>query len=166
MYEEHSANFPRKTSIRRANGDDAAALVRLINAAFQVERFFLGSDRLNFAEVRSRMERGEFLLLEEAGGLAGCVYVELRGERGYVGLLSVEPERQKSGLSRVLMDAAEQYFRQKNCRVAELRIVNLRTELPPYYRHLGYREAGTEPFPAEIPAIMPCHFIVMAKELL
>jgi N-acetylglutamate synthase-like GNAT family acetyltransferase len=166
MYEEHPADLPKKTFIRQAHEDDAAALVRLINAAFQVERFFLGSDRLNLAEVRSRMKRGEFLLLEDAGGLVGCVYAELRGERGYIGLLSVEPERQKSGLGRVLMDAAEQYFREKNCRIAELRIVNLRTELPPYYRHLGYREAGTEPFPKEIPAILPCHFIVMVKELL
>jgi len=166
MCEEHPADLSKKTVVRQAHEDDAAALVRLINAAFQVERFFLGSDRLNLAEVRSRMKRGEFLLLEDAGGLVGCVYAELRGERGYIGLLSVEPERQKSGLGRVLMNAAEQYFREKNCRIAELRIVNLRTELPPYYRHLGYREAGTEPFPKEIPAILPCSFIVMVKELL
>src|SRR5277367_4839322 len=107
MCEEHSADLSKKTVIRRAHEDDAPALVRLINAAFQVERFFLGSDRLNLAEVRSRMKRGEFLLLEDAGGLVGCVYAELRGERGYIGLLS-EPERQKSGLGRVLMNAAEQ----------------------------------------------------------
>ena len=166
MCEEHPADLSKKTVIRQAHEDDAAALVRLINAAFQVERFFLGSDRLNLAEVRSRMERGVFLLFEDSGGLVGCVYAELRGERGYIGLLSVEPERQKSGLGRVLMNAAEQYFREKNCRIAELRIVNLRTELPPYYRHFGYREAGTEPFPKEIPAILPCSFIVMVKELL
>lgn len=166
MCEKHSAGSPKETFIRRAQEGDAADLVRLINAAFQVERFFLDSDRLDLEEVRSRMKRGGFLLLEDGGGLVGCVYAELRGERGYIGLLSVEPDRQKSGLSRVLMDAAEQYFREKNCRMAELRIVNLRTELPPYYRHLGYRAAGTEPFPKEIPAILPCHFIVMVKELL
>src|SRR5271170_2267393 len=123
MCEEHSADFPKKTFIRRAHEDDAPALVRLINAAFQVERFFLGCDRLNLAEVRSRMKRGEFLLLEDAGGLVGCVYAELRGERGYIGLLSVEPERQKSGLGRVLMNAAEEYFREHGCRMAELRVV-------------------------------------------
>jgi hypothetical protein len=64
------------------------------------------------------------------------------------------------------MTAAEDYFRANDCRLAELRIVNLRKELPPYYRHLGYREVCTEPFPAEIPAILPCHFIVMSKALL
>ncbi len=153
-------------STRHAHEGDVGAVARLINASFQVERFFLGGDRLDAAEVGSRMERGTFLLLEDAGVLVGCVFVELRGERGYIGLLSVEPARQKSGLSRALMSAAEEYFRKHGCRVAELRTVNLRTELPPYYQHLGYREACTEPFPAEIPAILPCHFIVMTKDLL
>lgn len=166
MCKERSVDSANALAIRQAHESDAPALVRLINAAFQVERFFLGADRLQLAEVGSRMERGTFLLLEDAGALVGCVYTELRGDRGYVGLLSVDPQRQKSGFSRLLMGAAEQYFREKNCRLAELRIVNLRTELPPYYRHLGYREAGTEPFPREIPAILPCHFIVMVKELL
>ncbi len=153
-------------SIRQANDADVTVVVRLINAAFQVERFFLAADRIAAEEVRSRMQRGVFLLLEDSGVPLGCVYAELRGERGYIGLLSVEPQRQKSGLSRLLMIAAEEYFREHGCRVAELRVVNLRTELPPYYRHLGYSETSTEPFPLEIPAILPCHFIVMTKELL
>jgi N-acetylglutamate synthase-like GNAT family acetyltransferase len=152
--------------LRQAGERDVAAVTQLINAAFQVERFFLGADRLDAAEVRLRMQRGTFLLLEESGALEGCVYLEVRGENGSIGLLSVEPARQKSGLSRLLMSAAEAHFREQGCRVAELRTVNLRTELPSYYRHLGYEEVRTEPFPPEIPAILPCHFIVMTKALL
>jgi GNAT superfamily N-acetyltransferase len=159
-------NSDQNMSIRQAHESDVAEVVRLINVAFQVERFFLAADRIAAEEVRSRLERGVFLLLEVSGVPLGCVYAELRGERGYIGLLSVEPQRQKSGLSRLLMLAAEKYFREHGCRVAELRVVNLRTELPPYYRHLGYSETYTEPFPVEIPAILPCHFIVMTKELL
>jgi predicted N-acetyltransferase YhbS len=152
--------------IRQANDTDAEALTCLINHAFQVERFFLAADRLGAGEVRARLSRGTFLLLEDSGELVGCVYAELRGESGYIGLLSVTPERQKSGLSRMLMNAAEDFFREHHCRLAELRIVNLRTELPPYYRHLGYQETATEKFPDEIPSILPCHFIVMSKILL
>jgi predicted N-acetyltransferase YhbS len=66
----------------------------------------------------------------------------------------------------MLMTAAEEYFRANGCRFVELRIVNLREELPAYYGHLGYQEVGTEEFPAEIPAILPCHFLVMRKALL
>jgi predicted N-acetyltransferase YhbS len=166
MSDRISARRIKELPIRHAKDNDVAAITELINAAFQVERFFLGADRIEAAEVRERMKRGTFLLIEDSGALLGCVFAEPRGEDGYIGLLSVEPSRQKFGLSRVLMDAAENYFREQGCRVAELRVVNLRTELPPYYRHLGYDESRTEKFPAEIPAILPCHFIVMSKTLL
>ena len=115
--------------------------------------------------MRERLRRGTFLLLEDSGVIVACVYTELRGKSGFIGLLSVDPQRQKYGLSRVLMNAAEDYFRQHGCGTAELRIVNLRTELPPYYEHMGYRAAGTETFPPEIPVTLPCHLIVMTKAL-
>ena len=166
MSDRVPTNSPPQLAIRHASEPDTRAVTDLINEAFQVERFFLASDRLNAAEVRERLARGTFLLLEDDGALVGCVYAELRGESGYVGLLSVTPERQKSGLSRMLMTAAEDYFRANGCRFAELRIVNLRQELPPYYRHLGYQQVGTEKFPAEIPAVLPCHFLIMRKVLL
>jgi N-acetylglutamate synthase-like GNAT family acetyltransferase len=165
-----SGQFPARShdglALRQAQDGDVAAITRLINEAFQVERFFLAGDRITSEEVRRRMERGIFLLLEDSGALAGCVYSELRGDSGFVGLLAVEPQWQKSGLSRALMAAAEEYFRANGCRQAELRVVNLRPELPPYYRHLGYQETATEKFPAEIPAILPCHLIVMTKGLI
>ena len=56
----------------------------------------------------------------------GCVYVELRGERAYLGLLSVDPKQQKSGLGSALMNAAEEYCAKEGCRFMDLRIVNLR----------------------------------------
>jgi len=166
MSDQLPANSRQVLTIRHAAETDTEALTTLINEAFQVERFFLASDRLNATEVRERLARGTFLLLQDDGTLVGCVYAELRGESGYVGLLSVTPKRQKSGLSRMLMTAAEDYFRANSCRFAELRIVNLRQELPPYYQHLGYQQLGTEKFPPEIPAILPCHFLIMRKELL
>ena len=51
------------------------------------------------------------------------------------------------------------------CRYMELHVVNLRTELPPYYRKLGYDEQGTGPFPDPETATQPCHFVVMRKRL-
>jgi len=47
----------------------------------------------------------------------------------------------------------------------DLRIVNLREELPAYYRKLGYVETGTEPFPDGEPTKLPCYLICMSKEL-
>ena len=47
----------------------------------------------------------------------------------------------------------------------DIHIVNLREELTPYYRRLGYVESGTLPFSEPERASRPCFFIVMTKPL-
>ena len=152
--------------MRIAESAEIAALTRLINTAFEVERFFLDNDRLDAAEVERRLALGKFLLEEDGEKLAGCVYVELRGERGYFGLLPVDPARQRTGMGSRMVDAAEDYCRAAGCRFMDLTTVNLRKELPGYYRRRGYVENGTLPFPADQhPPKMPCHLVKMTKSL-
>jgi hypothetical protein len=50
------------------------------------------------------------------------------------------------------------------CSAIDIRIVNRRTELPPFYRALGFVEAGTEVFEDPL-LIKPAHFIRMTKEV-
>jgi GNAT superfamily N-acetyltransferase len=151
--------------IRVAQSADVEDLAALINIAFRVELPFIDGDRINPDGVRAYMKKGKFLLAEDSAGLAGCVYVELRGDRGYLGLLGVEPRRQGTGLGRKLMAAAEDFFRDAGCVAADLRIVSARTPLPAFYRHLGYVETGTAPFPHDVQAKVPCHYILMSKSL-
>src|SRR5258708_26771840 len=150
---------------RVASPADAEALARLINAAFRVEQPFIDGDRTNPDGVRAYMEKGKFLLAENTAGLAGCVYVEIRGDRGYLGLLVVDPQRQGTGFGHKLMNAAENFFRQAGCVAVDLRLVSARTPLPAFYRHLGYLETGTAPFAPDVPAKVPCHYILMSKTL-
>jgi ribosomal protein S18 acetylase RimI-like enzyme len=152
-------------SIRNAQESDVEAIVRLINTAFLVEIFFIERDRTNPEMVRGLMKKGKFLLAEDGPSLAGCVYVELRGERGYLGMLSVDPARQKMGLGRQLMAAAENFFRDAGCSFSDLMIVNVRQDLLTMYRRLGYAEAGTAPYENRFPTKMPVHFIAMSKPL-
>jgi GNAT superfamily N-acetyltransferase len=151
--------------VRRAEGRDVEAIVRLINTAFIVERFFVEGDRIDDEEVRGMLGTGTFLLLEDGEGPAACVYVEPRGDHAYIGLLSVRPDRQRRGLGERMMSSAEEHARQRGSRVADIRVVNLRVELPPFYRRLGYAETGTEPFDAAVPPMRPCHFVLMSKAL-
>ena len=155
-----------ESKLRIATNADAESVTAIVNAAFQVERFFIDSDRINVAKVRSMMGTGAFLFTESANALVACVYVEIRGERAYFGLLAVDPARQGEGLGRSMMMEAEEYARRAGCTFADLRIVNIRAELPPFYRGLGYVETGTEPFAADAEPNQPCHFVVMSKELL
>jgi GNAT superfamily N-acetyltransferase len=152
--------------IRWAEARDVAAIVRVINAAFRAaESFFIERDRISAETLQPMLEKGNLLLAEDAAGLAGCVLVELRGERAYFGLLAVDPARQHRGLGRRLLDEAENYARASGCGAMDIRIVSLRAELPPFYRRLGYVETGTAPFPEEIKSKLPCHFILMSKPL-
>jgi predicted N-acetyltransferase YhbS len=152
--------------IRLAEAADIEALTAVINAAFhKAESFFIEHDRVDREVVRAFMEKGKFIVADDDALLAGCVYVELRGDRAYLGLLSVDPERQKSGLGSRLMTEAENFCAQAGCKFMDLRIASVRQELPAFYAHRGYVETGTAPFPAEVVTKIPCHFVNMAKPL-
>jgi len=147
-----------------AAADDIPGLACIINTAYEVEKFFVSGDRTDEETVRRLMAKGAFVVTRDDDGLTGCVYVELRGTRGYFGMLAVAPSRQGTGLGRRLVDDAERYARDHGCDVMDIRVVNLRTELPPFYRRLGYVERGVEPVD-DPRAVQPFHFILMSKTL-
>ncbi len=151
--------------VREADVSEAVALVALINRAFEVERFFLHGDRTNSEAVRELFAKGHFLVADDGSGLVGCVYIEKRGVRAYLGLLSIEPRLQRRGLGLRLTAAAEDFARERGCDAMDLRIVSVREELPAFYQRAGYVEIRTEPFPAEAGPQIPCHFVVMSKSL-
>jgi GNAT superfamily N-acetyltransferase len=152
-------------SIRDARPEDAEALARLINAAFLVEKFFIERDRTDPSMIRTLMESGKFLLLEDGAALVGTIYVELRGARGYFGMLSIEPSLQNSGAGHKLVNAAEGYFRKAGCKFSDLKIVSVRPELLALYRRWGYVESGTAAYDDPSPTKLPVHFILMSKPL-
>lgn len=153
-------------SIRRADESDADAITSVVNAAFLAERFFIERDRTDAATVRDLMREGQFLLAEDGPHLAGCVHLELHGDRGYFGMLSIEPSRQRTGIGRRLIDTVEKYFRDSGCKFCDLKIVDVRTELHDIYKKLGYADTGTAVYDDPTPTKMPVHFILMSKPLL
>ena len=167
VIEPHHDELP----VRLASPADAESITIVINNAFRVaENFFVSRDRLDVEEVHRLLDVGKFLLIQNASSIIGCVYVEPRGDReempwsrAYLGLLAVDPERQLAGLGSRLMEAAEDYCCKLGCHDMEIRVVNLRHELPAYYHRRGYVETGTEEFPPEIETNVPCHFILMSK---
>ena len=156
---------PESLRIRDAGPEDVDALAGLINAAFVVEQIAIEGDRVDANKVRAYMALGKFLLLEDGASVLGCVYTELRGNYGYVGLLSVDPSLQTRGFGRRLMAAAEEYFRAAGCSAVNLRIISARPELLRFYGKLGYTETGISPMPVDAPLKMACHFIHLSKPL-
>jgi GNAT superfamily N-acetyltransferase len=130
-----------------------------------VERSFVDRDRTTLDEIRACVGRGTFLVADAGvGSLAACVYVEARGERAYLGMLAVDPARQGRGLGRDMMAAAESHCRALGCRAIDIRIVDRRLELPPFYRSLGFSDTGTSPVD-DPSATKPYHFVLMSKAL-
>jgi GNAT superfamily N-acetyltransferase len=138
-------------------------IVDLLNAAFAMERDFVDRDRTSPAEIAHYVAIGTFLVVEGDGGtLASCMYLEQRDDRLYLGMLAVSPQQQGRGLGRQMMAAAERQAISLGCGAIDIRIVDRRTELPPFYRSLGFVDNGTEPF--EDPLLTkPAHFIRMTK---
>src|SRR5215212_5862144 len=154
------------SKIRMANSSDDEKITALINAAFRIaEGFFIDEKRITLAEVQRHLTTGAFLVAVDESAITGCVYVEPRGERAYLGLLSVDPAQQQGGVGSRLMTAGEDYCRRLGAQFMDILIVNLRTDLPAFYERRGYFENGTTPFPPDVPTKQPCHFINMSKPL-
>lgn len=132
--------------LREATAQDRSRLVALINAAYSIEDFMEGT-RIDERGLAATMAKGEILMAEDAEGrLLGSVYVDLRGRRGYLGLLAVDPAAQGRGLGRMLTEAAEERMRAAGCEAADIVVLSPRTELPPMYRRFGYEVTGIEEF--------------------
>jgi GNAT superfamily N-acetyltransferase len=160
---KHTSNA---AAVGVATPDRAEEVAALVTLAYRVEDFFVDGDRTNPDEVREKMTHGAFLTIADPGGtLIGAVYVEVRGggTRGYFGMLSVHPARQGEGLARRLVVAAEDWARAAGCTHMDLHVLSQRTELPAFYRHLGYADNGILPF--DEPTKLPCHIWVMTKPL-
>ena len=153
-------------TIRPATEADAENIVELINAAFRiVESFFVEGNRITLKEVLEHLQLGEFLLAEDNNRLIACVYLEPRGERTYLGLLSVDPTLQKAGIGSLLMTAAEERWRERNAKYIDILTVSLREELSAFYGKRGYLKTGTSPFPPDVKTKLPVHFVNMSKRL-
>jgi GNAT superfamily N-acetyltransferase len=145
------------------------ALARVINRAYAVEEFFIEGPRVDEEGVRARLAKsnGAFLVIDddESGRLAASIYMELRGERGYFGLLAVDPDRQKRGFGKKLVQAVEARCRAAGCTHLDLDTVNVRLELPAFYSALGFNAIGVTPFPEDEKLKSPAHLVVWSKLL-
>lgn len=168
--------------ILAATTEDIPILVPLINSAYRGEASKKGwtteADLLK-GELRTDIPFLTNLLnnpaavmlkyLDAAQKITGCVYLE-KMERGlYLGMLTVSPLQQGSGIGKQLLVAAEKYAKEKNCPAIFMNVISLRYELISWYERHGYNKTGeTKPFPADdrfgIPS-QPLEFILMEKLL-
>ncbi|HJV88854.1 MAG TPA: GNAT family N-acetyltransferase [Holophagaceae bacterium] len=154
--------------VREGRPSDLAEIVRVTNLAYAVEAFCIQGSRTDEGDVSDRMTHGTFLVVEDPeapGRLVALVHVDPGPDRGYLGTLSVDPGHEGTGLARALVREAEARCRAVGSRFLDLSVVNLRKELFPFYRKLGFAPMGVIPFPMPSKLILPCHLVQMTKAL-
>ena len=123
------------------------------------------------AELADPAQR--ILVARDGAAIVGCVALTDQGNGTcYLGMLSVDPGRQATGLGGRLIDAAENAARAVfNARRIEMTVVAQRDTLIAWYERRGYRRTGEQrPFPYDdarfgIPRRDDLFFIVLARDL-
>lgn len=156
-------------SSRDATPDDVDEIVRVINLAYRVEDFFVNGDRTNRPEIEAWMgEPGNSIIVVESPlgrELAACVCIDVHGGAGHFAMLSVDPSHQGRGIARLLVSAVEEHCRRAGCDELQLEVVDLRTELPPFYERFGFQAAETVPFNNPHKLRREAHLVRMRKFL-
>jgi ribosomal protein S18 acetylase RimI-like enzyme len=148
-------------SITTATFADVPQLVTLINASYRgesskkgwtTEANLIGGQRIDNEGMAEQMSDPNAIILKytnNEGEITGCVYLQKRGEKLYLGMLTVSPLLQANGLGRQLLQAAEDYARGIDYHTITMTVITTRTELLEWYERRGYSKTG-EVIPLQI----------------
>ena len=163
-------------AIERASPSDAAALKRLLEAAYRGdsarrgwnhEADILDGERIADAELTDLLADPQVTMLVARDGdaIVGSVAVTRKDDTlAYLGMLCVKPDLQSSGMGGRLLDAAEETARGLGIQAMEMTVIDGRDTLIAWYERRGYIRTGeTRPFP--VLRDPPITFVVLEKPL-
>ena len=184
-----SATLPRPDAniaftITAAGSDDVEGLARLVNSAYRgqssrrgwtTEDHLLGGQRTDAAAIAHiiDMPGHVILVLRKDIDICGCVLLEEKADRiCYLGMLTVRPDLQASGIGRRLLAAGEAWaIEHFGSLHVEMTVIELRKELIAWYERRGYRTTGEiRPFPYEdqrfgLPKRDDLRFVVLRRRI-
>lgn len=81
----------------------------------------------------------DLLLVGEVNGaVVGSVMAGYEGHRGWINYLAVDPDCQRKGYGRQLMEAAENLLQQRDCPKINLQVRKTNAEAVKFYFAIGY----------------------------
>jgi GNAT superfamily N-acetyltransferase len=171
-------------TLEAASGGDVAAIVALVESAFRgdasragwtTEADLLDGRRTGPDEIEATLADPQRYILVERdtdGSLLASVVLKREGEAAWLGMLSVRPTRQASGIGRRVVEGAETWARTHwDSRRMRMTVIVQRIELIAWYERRGYRRTGeTAPFfygdaRFGLPRRQDLSFIVLEKPL-
>ena len=163
---------------------DIAALHALIESAYRGDRAragwsheadLLDGQRTDREELKAILDDSaqRLLVLRDGQALRACVALADKGEGlAYLGMLTVDPQQQATGLGKLLLATAEDHAaRDLGARRIEMTVIAQRAELIAWYERRGYALTGERrPFPAHdprfgLPQRADLEFVVLEKRL-
>lgn len=165
-----------------ATADDVSSLLVLLNQAYRGENsrqgwtteahLIAGDVRTTKDELNKTMELpGSVILKYETGEheIVGCVNLQKRNDKIYLGMFAVSPHLQGGGIGKQLLHAAEEYAQHLQYHLIYMTVISLRTELINWYIRHGYKDTGKRK-PFEEDGISGKHiqlldFAVLEKEI-
>lgn len=169
------------TMITKALREDIPALVTLINSAYRgetskkgwtTEAHLLEGKRTDEQEMTEILEdpKNTILKFTENDTIIGSVLLVEKGHQLYLGMLTVSPELQNSGIGKKLLAEAENHAKSLGLSSIIMTVISVREELIAWYKRHGYVDIGKrEAFPESGIHITvseePLEFIYLEKGL-
>ncbi|WCT13205.1 GNAT family N-acetyltransferase [Mucilaginibacter jinjuensis] len=169
-------------SISIATVTDTEELTALVNSAYRgesskqgwtTESSLLDGNRIDDEFMLSYLQDENVTILKHVNDeelITGCVYLETKGDKLYLGMLTVSPVEQGKGIGKLLLAEADEYARDKNLEAITITVITTRHELIAWYERHGYQQTGElRPFHVDprfgIPKA-PIELLVMEKSIM
>lgn len=165
--------------ITKATAEDVSNLNILINSGYRgeyskkgwtTEANILEGSRTNEAELLEIIadDKNTMLKFTENNTIIGCVLLVKKEQQLYLGMLTVSPELQNSGIGKKLLQQAEVHAQALGLPKIVMTVISLREELINWYKRHGYVDTGKkEAFPVNDIHIsiveQPLEFMVLEK---
>ncbi|UQD57303.1 GNAT family N-acetyltransferase [Flavobacterium sp. K5-23] len=168
--------------ITKATIADVISLNKLINSAYRgeyskkgwtTEANILEGLRTTEKELIETIEDSKNTILKytENNQIIGCVLLIEKEDKLYLGMLTVSPELQNSGIGKKLLLQAEKFATTVGLSRIVMTVISVREELIAWYKRHGYVDTGArEAFPTSDVHISisekPLEFVVLEKKTL
>lgn len=168
--------------ITKATLEDVTALNNLINSAYRGESSKKGwTTEANILEGKRTTkdelieiiqdQKNTILKYLENNKIIGCVLLIKKEDELYLGMLTVSPELQNSGIGKKIMQQAEVFASDLGLSKIVMTVISVRVELISWYKRNGFVDTGVrEAFPlSEVfnqTGSEPLEFMVLEKRIL
>lgn len=158
---------------------DIPAITKVVNSAYQgdpgskswtSEGHIVTGQRTTEEIVDSLLQQSSITMLkctDEQQNIVGSVLLEKKKDSLYLGMLSVDPQLQTSGIGKLLMHHAEIFARENQYNTITITVIDIRHELIDWYKRRGFKPTGNmQPFSNQTSfALAEFSFMELKKEL-